>query len=109
MVLPYTNKKEINIMFGQSMIYFVIFLIFIVALWKLVIKPILKDQGVQVDDILDETIRTNDTERLEEVKKEKAEASASANAVIDELELVKDIKFHKNTIKETKEKIRKEQ
>ena len=95
-------------MFGQGMIYFVILLIFIVSLWKLVIKPILKDQGVQVDDIPDETIRTNYTERLEDVQKEKNEAEASANAVTDEFELVKDINFHENRIRETKEKIRKE-
>jgi septal ring factor EnvC (AmiA/AmiB activator) len=90
-------------MFFQGIISILIILGFLFVVWKLIVKPVLEDHGIKVDD--EPEVKTEYTKRLDKTKKEHTEKFASVDAIRKEKELKKDIKYMDNEIDETEKQI----
>lgn len=99
---PLYNKEQI--MFFQFMIYILIFVAFILAVWKWIIRPILEGLGIQVDE--EPEVKTEHTKRLKKTKEEHKEKSASVHAVREEKNLKEELSKMDEEIKETERKIK---
>lgn len=82
-------------MFAQGLIYIFILLGFAWLAWELIIKPILKSKGIEIEE--DET---DYTKKLERLKHEFSLMEKSTQAAKEGLEILKDIKYMEDKIKE---------
>ncbi len=92
-------------MFFARIMGFLILLVFLYLLWLKVVKPLLIDQGVEVDEV--EPIETKHTKRLDDTKKEHGETTKSAEAIKEEFKLKKEISDAEGNIEKTEKKIKK--
>lgn len=85
----------------MAIFYFLIFLGFCYLMWRLVIKPMIEETtGKKIDET-----RTMYTKKLEKIKKEHEEASASADAMNEAYELTKEAIAREKEIKRLEKKI----
>lgn len=91
-------------MFAQSLIYSIIFIVFVYAIWKFIITPILESQGVDVEG--EQKIITEYTRKLGRLKEKHERLSTSADAAEESAQLTEQIKDLEDKIKEANERIK---
>lgn len=90
-------------MFVQGLFYLAGPILFIWLAWRWVVKPILREKGVDVDG---EKITTAQTENLERLKKDHERMVLSSQAAEEGVELTKDIKYMEDKIKSSEERMK---
>jgi septal ring factor EnvC (AmiA/AmiB activator) len=92
-------------MFFQGLIGFLLLIGGAYAIWKFVIAPGLKGAGIDIEE--GEDIITEDTKKLEKMKKQYEDMKASTEAVKEQLDLKKQIKEMEKKIEKAKKKMKK--
>lgn len=93
-------------MFFQGLVYVAILLIAAWVLWKLIIKPILEGNGIQVEEDEDTTIRTSHTKKLDDMKEEFEKKVKSADAAEETVIISKGINELDERIKDADNKMK---
>jgi hypothetical protein len=94
------HQKEIK-MFFMYIFYLLGIIFFIWISWKLVIEPILKDKGIEIENKVDKY-----TEKLENLRNEYDLMEKSTQAAEEGIWLTKEIKKMENKIKDAEKKMR---
>lgn len=93
-------------MFFQALVYVAILVIAAWTVWKLIIKPILEGNGIQVEEDEDTTIRTSHTKKLDDMKKEFYKKTRSAEAAEESVMVSVELNNLDERIKDADEKIK---